>query len=99
MPSFHESMVSGNTAFTFRQGLQKEGRAVVTLPPRFVLGRHADVRTDGINIIPTLLNRQDGLTRPRPGGRVTVSFCIFLSLMSWYLAGHSALLAFCHAER
>ena len=48
MPSFHRSMVSGNTAFTFRQGLQKEGRAVVTLPPRFVLSRHADIRTDGI---------------------------------------------------
>lgn len=48
MPSFYGNMVSGNTAFTFWQGLQKEGRTDVTLPPRFVLGRHADIRTDGI---------------------------------------------------
>ena len=48
MPSFHGSMVSGNTAFTFRQGLQKEGRAVVTLPSGYARVAMLPFRTDGI---------------------------------------------------
>lgn len=48
MPSFYRSMGYGNTAFTFRRGLLKGGRAVVTLQTGFVLVAMLPFRSVGI---------------------------------------------------